>query len=343
MLKRLARHVYPFGRLIEQREQALRHIAELKQDAARLRETLDSRESELEQTRKTLADSRGQLRSAAAAAQQSQEREHAANLQREELEGHLRQCKADLAQRDQAIEALEALPKRAPCEKPAFAHWGEDMVAAHFLSEVEHGFYVDLGCYHPSLYSNTKLLHDRGWSGINVDPNPFMMQEFARERPADINLGIAIGAEEGVADLVVFHDWASSNTISPDFADYIAKRHNITAEQVIRTPVRPLREVLREHARERRIDFLNIDIESIDIQALESNDWERYRPALLAIEDFDFEFPAPQTSAIYRFLIDHGYQMVSRCVYTSFFIDATLPEDDPVYKQHARRPGTREH
>ncbi|MEH6420890.1 FkbM family methyltransferase [Pseudomonas sp. CGJS7] len=330
-LTSIARHVYPFGRLLEQRDNGLRHISLLTAE-------LTDRENALTQLRSELDRSQRHTEAMGTEADPPGTRLAAENqrLERERLEllGELTRCNA-------TIETLQGIPKRGQYERPAFAHWGEDQVAAHFLGEVESGFYVDLGCYHPRLCSNTKLLHERGWSGINVDANPFMIQEFERDRPNDTNLNIAIGAERGQARFRLFHDWASSNTTSAEFADYIAKREGIDIAREITTEVYPLRDILERHGGDRRVDFLNIDIESVDIQALESNDWQRYRPALLAIEDFDFEFATPDSSPIYRYLIDQGYDMVSRCVFTSFFIDATLPADDPVYKHHATRPGTR--
>lgn len=266
LLKRQARHIYPFKGLIEARDRLLSERDEARQEAVRIQSELQAR-----------------------------------------------------------LDEEASMPRRALHEKPAFAHWGEDQIAIHYLKDVQNGFYVDIGCYHPSLYSNTKLLHDRGWSGINIDPNPFMIQEFERERPDDVNLRIAIAAEAGSIELMLFHDWASSNTISTEFADAIAKRHDIQVDKRIPTPARPLRDVLDEHASGRTIDFMNIDIESVDIQALESNDWQRYRPRLLAIEDFEFRFDAPRESAIYCYLMDQGYEMVSRCVFTSFFIDQRQP------------------
>ena len=45
--------------------------------------------------------------------------------------------------------------------KTCYSHWGEDMVLAHVFEGTDKGRYLDVGCYHPSLASNTKLLHDK--------------------------------------------------------------------------------------------------------------------------------------------------------------------------------------
>ena len=38
------------------------------------------------------------------------------------------------------------------------------------------GRYLDIGAYNPKLFSNTRALYERGWSGVMVEasPGPFM-------------------------------------------------------------------------------------------------------------------------------------------------------------------------
>ena len=47
----------------------------------------------------------------------------------------------------------------------------EDLFINNYFKDKKHGFYLDIGCYHPIKYSNTALLHNRGWQGINIDMN----------------------------------------------------------------------------------------------------------------------------------------------------------------------------
>ena len=55
--------------------------------------------------------------------------------------------------------------------KLSYSHYGEDMILNHIFGERKTGFYADVGCYHPKWFSNTKKLYDKGWRGINIDPN----------------------------------------------------------------------------------------------------------------------------------------------------------------------------
>ena len=52
--------------------------------------------------------------------------------------------------------------------------------------------YVDVGCYHPIHWSNTLLLHKRGWKGVNVDLDKSRITEFERLRPGDYNVLAAV-------------------------------------------------------------------------------------------------------------------------------------------------------
>ena len=46
-----------------------------------------------------------------------------------------------------------------------------DYKTIKFFNNKSNGIYIDIGAYHPYRFSNTCLLHSRGWSGLNIDPN----------------------------------------------------------------------------------------------------------------------------------------------------------------------------
>ncbi len=79
----------------------------------------------------------------------------------------------------------------------SYSQEGEDMILQRILGDKKHGFYVDVGAHHPRRFSNTYLFYRRGWSGINIEPNPEAMNAFQVDRERDINLqfGIAEHAE----------------------------------------------------------------------------------------------------------------------------------------------------
>ena len=58
-------------------------------------------------------------------------------------------------------------------KKKTYSMHGEDLIIGEYFKNINNGFYIDIGCYHPLQYNNTTLLYQRGWNGINVDVSDF--------------------------------------------------------------------------------------------------------------------------------------------------------------------------
>src|SRR5687767_11168484 len=67
---------------------------------------------------------------------------------------------------------------------PSFSSAGEDMILRHMIgSDKRDGFYVDVGAYHPTLFSNTYFFYLHGWRGINIEARPGSQRLFNEIRP----------------------------------------------------------------------------------------------------------------------------------------------------------------
>src|SRR5439155_17099996 len=63
----------------------------------------------------------------------------------------------------------------------SYSQFGEDLVVrTHFAQNFDNfaGRFVDVGAFHPFKYSNTMLLSQLGWRGINIDCNPVKIAGF---------------------------------------------------------------------------------------------------------------------------------------------------------------------
>lgn len=216
---------------------------------------------------------------------------------------------------------LDEINLKTEHSKRVYSHWGEDSILEYLLSPTIIGRYLDIGCFHPALFSNTKKLHERGWSGVNVDPNPFMIDQFNLARPKDVNINMAVGKEKGQIEYFKFNDWGSSNTASPEFAKIIAQNNNLSVPVSMPVELTTLEHLMAENFPSSPPDFLNIDVEELDLDVLKSSDWGRHRPTIIAIEDINFSIDMPQNSEIYKFLKNCDYTMFSRCFYTNFFAE----------------------
>jgi len=165
----------------------------------------------------------------------------------------------------------------------SYAQNGEDIVLARGLRHND-GFYVDVGAFDPDVDSVTKLFYQRGWSGINVDPVPEVIERFRRQRPRDVNVQIAVSVVPGEAELwtgpigLVGHSTLDAT---------IANAHISDGVEFTRSVVRTMRldDLLDTWVPPgTTIDFLKVDVEGHEQAVLESCDWSRWRPRVVVVE-----------------------------------------------------------
>lgn len=218
----------------------------------------------------------------------------------------------------------------SPDARASFAQEGEDLLLARLFEDQARGFYVDVGAHHPTRFSNTHLLHKRGWRGINIDATPGSMAAFRRARPDDINLEIAVSSEGGPSALYRF-DEAALNSLSKGLSIQRNEETRYSIESTVELATRPLRDVLSQYLPHdvERIDLLTIDVEGHDLDVLKSNDWERFRPRVLLIEivGADLEELADREEVV--LLRRSGYRLYSKMVYTVAFVDGRTAGDHP--------------
>ena len=148
-----------------------------------------------------------------------------------------------------------------------------------YYKEKKDGFYIDVGCYHPIRLSNTKFLYDKGWRGINIDISKKSIDLFKIARKKDINLNIGIGNNNRVSEAYFKKSLFHANTFVYDHAkkllgEYIKKKIN----------VHTLNSVIDNNAKNKKIDFLDIDCEGKDLEVLEGLDLNKNEIDLISIE-----------------------------------------------------------
>ncbi len=162
----------------------------------------------------------------------------------------------------------------------SYAQNHEDVLLWRALGHVPGGFYVDVGANHPSDDSVTRAFYERGWSGINIEPLAQHIAQLRAERPRDVNLQLAIGAQDG--ELELFD--TSVRGLATASAE-VAQMHARAGLTVVRmtVPMRRLDGVLAEYA-PGDVHFLKIDVEGFEANVLAGMDFSRCRPWLLVVE-----------------------------------------------------------
>ncbi|HEX8029054.1 MAG TPA: FkbM family methyltransferase [Vicinamibacterales bacterium] len=175
---------------------------------------------------------------------------------------------------------------------------GQDKwVIVKMFPGVTNGYFLDVGSGHGTIGSNTKALEDLGWSGICVDPFPTHMED----RRCQVQK-VVVSSVAGQS--VQFHTHAGLGGI----ADTLGKwKDEASKSPTVAFTTTTLGAVLDAAKAPPYIEFLSLDIEGAEFEALKGVPFERYRFGAMAIEHNDEE---PKRTDILKFLESHGYRRV---------------------------------
>lgn len=211
------------------------------------------------------------------------------------------------------------------CHQLSFSQEGEDRVLIRLFEQQKTGFYVDVGAHHPQRFSNTYIFYLKGWRGINIDPLPGSKAKFDSLRPRDINLEIGIACNSTLMTYFSFEDPAYNTfdlNIARNRSSRLLEKHDI--------PVVPLKRILADYLPfGTAIDFLTIDVEGLDLSILHSNDWARFRPKYVLVEDLSaLGLSDLQEGELHCFMKGVGYSLVAKTVNTVFYVDGFVPLEE---------------
>ncbi len=201
-------------------------------------------------------------------------------------------------------------------KRDIYSEFGEDFVAAVLLGFKKDGLYVDIGAFRPKELSVTYYFYKKlGWSGITIEPNPAAKEKFETQRPRDCFINQGVGNREGILNYYEFKDPTLNS-----FSQEVYKNNEATFISKREIKVSPLRDILNENLKDaQEIDLMNIDVEGLDREVLESNDWDRFSPKILVIEDHLFDPEKPLDSEIVQFIKSKGYKLKANCFISLVF------------------------
>lgn len=190
-------------------------------------------------------------------------------------------------------------------KRKSYSQFGEDLFISEFF-EKKSGIYVDIGCFHPLKYSNTALLHNRGWNGYNIDINRTSIDLFKIARPNDKNFNICLSIEENQE--VTFYTEHLFSSINSLYADHLKK---FKVKEIINFKVLTDR---FDNLVKEKFDFLNIDCEGHDFEIIKLIDLDKYRPLLVCIE-----ISEKNEQEIKNYFSHFGYELINKKTLTVFF------------------------
>jgi FkbM family methyltransferase len=186
-----------------------------------------------------------------------------------------------------------------------YSQFGEDRILAEIFNQKTSGLCVEVGANDGVNDSNTMYFEKAGWNCILVEPNPVLCKMIrasrssvlfelaASDKAGDVTLFVAEGAERahGVSTINAGED--ELNKI---------KSYGFTYREV-KVQTKTLDEILSGLKPGSEIDFISVDVEGHELEVLSGFSLERWRPAVILVEDnSNFE-----DAAVSNYLSRFGY------------------------------------
>jgi FkbM family methyltransferase len=200
--------------------------------------------------------------------------------------------------------------------------FGEDLFIQNYFKNKPKGFYVDVGCYHPLDCNNTHLLYKNGWSGINFDINQYSIKLFNFLRKRDLNIHSGISRKKSKLTMYYRKEINMLNTLD----EKIAKIHFRNGYKKKNIQVNTLNSFIsKKFNKLNKIDFINIDVEGYELDALKSLNFSTYKPQLICIEIhntkkmYDTNYKYLKSNDVYNYLINKKYKVIWKNKYSFIF------------------------
>jgi FkbM family methyltransferase len=178
----------------------------------------------------------------------------------------------------------------------------EEWIVRDFFKDARDGVFVDVGANHHQRFSNTYYLETAlGWSGVAIEPQTKFADGYKQFRPKTtfVPLFVSDVSNQQTTLFVTSVDLVASG--SREFTESFGGSATPTP-----TTTTTLDDVL-DRLGITRVDFVSMDIELAEPQALAGFSINRFRPRLLAVEAHP-----PVRQQILDYFTAHGYSLVGK-------------------------------
>jgi len=209
----------------------------------------------------------------------------------------------------------------SPTGRPMYSQFGEDIILLNLFSHKNNGKFIDVGCNRPIDGNNTFNLYIRGWSGLNIDGNQSLINDYKKIRPFDKSICALVSNQEVELPFYISKNDTVS-TISKDFVEKNKNTWEYLEDNIILKKTRTLTQILDDNLyMSKPIDLLSIDIEGHDFEALLGLDLNKYRPSIICIEIHNFDLSKISQNSIVKYLKKYNYSLCNFTILSAFFAE----------------------
>lgn len=171
-----------------------------------------------------------------------------------------------------------------------FSQAGQDKWVLSTLKNKPFGFFVDLGAYDGVEHSNSLALEQFNWSGICVEANYGYFSYLIKNRPNSLNVNVAVSDHVGELNF-------SGQLITAD-----------TSAPLVRCST--IHGILDEAGCPEYIDYMSIDIEGVEYDALSVFEFDRYFVDLITVEHNLYCDGPDNKDRLFELLTSRGFTRV---------------------------------
>ncbi|MEM6603037.1 MAG: FkbM family methyltransferase [Pseudomonadota bacterium] len=208
-------------------------------------------------------------------------------------------------------------------EVRAYGQYGEDIIIKSLLQasdgkryDDKKVTYLDIGANHAINMSNTWLLYQDGMKGVLVEPNPDLHQDLENLRPNDKLIRGGVSVDSSTESKLYVSDHHELASFSKDFIDNYYKNRSLKNKSIKEVTVKTydINDLIEQEFPEKKIDFLNIDVETLDYDVLVRIDFSKIDIKIICIEPSDCflsDLEISNTDRISNLLTSKGYRLVA--------------------------------
>jgi FkbM family methyltransferase len=183
----------------------------------------------------------------------------------------------------------------------------EETLIRAFFRDRRKGFFLDVGASHFEKDSTTYYLEKHlGWKGIAVDALEEFRDGYQRFRPRTKFFAFFVTNEAGLAK--DFHVYTRDTRISSGSLAQLRSLPKVKERfiKTVKVPTTTLDDLLTAEG-VTEVDFVSLDIEGSEPEALEAFDLRRYRPELLCVESQTYT-----REALLDYFAGSGYELIEK-------------------------------
>ena len=168
----------------------------------------------------------------------------------------------------------------------------------NYLKDIKNGIYIEVGAYDGIIQSNTQFLEDYyNWTGILIEPNPYIFDKLIVNRPNNININKSMVSD--TYDNTTITGYFNNGLISS-----INKIYNLQNLQLVTTHATTLNKILETHNLN-SVDLLSIDTSGYEYEVLKGLNLIKHHPTYIFIEIIE-----QLKENIFNLLIKNNYKLV---------------------------------